>query len=191
MDLNDAHGPVIDISTLPDVSKAGMDFLDTSFFKTDGLSQVPSLPTPAEIHRQYPKLEIGVAKFEYLDLAVKVAHKSRFKLEEAQVMIAIRRAFPDGEVPVPEVFGWRQNNDMIYIYMSLMPGKTLGEAWPTLTSSEKTSICDQLSRVVTSLRRIRPDPDQAFIGMLFFVRTIHPIRFKNPPKTMYLINNRA
>lgn len=92
MDGDYGQQPVIDIPSLPDISKAEVVFPETSFFKSDDSSETTRLPTPAEIHRQYPKLDFGVAKFESLNLAVKVAHKSRLRLEEAQAMVAIHPA---------------------------------------------------------------------------------------------------
>lgn len=167
MEDKDEHHPVIEISSLPDVSKAEMEYLDTPFFQLNGTS-LPRLPTPAQILQRYPNhREGGVFKFESSNLAVKIGHISCVKLEEAQAMIAIRQAFPkNGEVPVPEVFGWRRHSDTIYIYMSLVSGKTLGKAWPSLTKPEKVSICNKLSQIVKSLRHV--STTCRFIGMLNF-----------------------
>ncbi len=41
-----------------------------------------------------------------------------------------------------------------FIYMSLVPGKTLQEIWTFLTTADKASIRDQLGRIVAALRRI-------------------------------------
>jgi hypothetical protein len=147
---------VVEISSLPDISQAEMDFLDASFFKPDGASPLPRLPTPAEMLQQYPNnLEGAVLKYESLNLAVKVGQVSCVKLEEAQAMIAIRQLFPSGEVPVPEVFGWRWQDDTNHIYMSLVPGEMLGRAWPSLTEAEKVSIYGELSQIVTALRHVK------------------------------------
>ena len=109
---------------------------------------------PDEVLQQFPSWERGVIKLEKLNLAVKFGHSSVLKLEEAQVMIAIRRAFPNGEVPVPEVFGWRRRGDFVFIYMGLIPGVTLGVAWPSLTEMEKESISNQLAGIIAALRRV-------------------------------------
>lgn len=157
---------VVEISSLPDISQSEMDFLDTLFFQSNGGSPLPHLPTPAEISQQYPHhREGGVFKLESLKLAVKVGHVSSVKLEEAQAMIAIRRIFPNGEIPIPEVFGWRRQGDTIYIYMSLIPGTTLGQAWPSLTEPEKMSICGELSQMVTLLRHVKQSMSHQFIGI--------------------------
>jgi hypothetical protein len=73
-------------------------------------------------------------------------------------MRAIRQVFPNGEVPVPEVFGWRKHGDQVFIYMSIIHGKTLREVWPLLTEDDKRSIQSDLSGIIASLRRIAQDP---------------------------------
>jgi aminoglycoside phosphotransferase len=106
-----------------------------------------------------------VVKFHHLDLVVKFGDQSRLRLEEALAMRAIRRMFPGNEVPVPEVFGWKAHQGQNFIYMSLIRGPTMRDAWPSLTESDKTSICDQLGGIVAALRRLHQAPSDSFIGM--------------------------
>lgn len=71
-EVDNGLGPRINISSLPDISKAEMDFHDTAFFQNSPSST--RLPTPAEIVEQFPHLNgggRGVAKFEHLNLIVK------------------------------------------------------------------------------------------------------------------------
>ena len=156
--------PVVEVSSLPDASQSEVDFLDTSFFQSNGASPLPSLPTPAEIYQKFHS-DRGVFKFDSLNLVVKVGHPSSVRLEEAQAMIAVRRAFPNGEVPVAGVFGSRRKDGVNYIYMSLISGTTLGGVWPSLTDHEKESICGELSRIVAALRQVRQSKSGRFIGM--------------------------
>jgi hypothetical protein len=151
--------PFIDISSLPDISREEMDFLDTSFFKSaqDG-SPRPELPSPAEISQKYPEYTRGargVAIFEDLGLVIKAGPSDYLRLEEAQTIWAIRQAFPDGEVPVPELFGWRKVGEQVFIYMSLIPGELLRDAWKTFTAVDKSSVCKQLAQVIAALRRLK------------------------------------
>jgi hypothetical protein len=165
MKMKDNNQLVLEIPSLPDISREEADFLDTSFFQSNGASSShPRLPTPTEISRDPSHNNRKVVIFKSLNLAVKVKHKSTIKLEEVQAMIAIRRAFPNGEVPVPEVFGWRQHNEKIYIYQSLAAGISLKQAWPSLTKAEKFFICGELSKVVEALRRLKQDTPHPFIG---------------------------
>lgn len=95
--------PYLDILALPDISKSEMDFLDSSFFRSHA-----SLPTPASILQQYGARGACVIKIPDLSMAVKIDQASYLRLEEVPTMYAMRQMFPDGEVPVPEVFGWRK-----------------------------------------------------------------------------------
>jgi hypothetical protein len=105
-----------------------------------------------------------VVKFEHLDLAVKVRDSLYLRLEEAQTIQAIRYIFPNNDVPIPEVFGWRKYEDQTFIYISLVRGQTLQEAWPCLTGADKKSICGELNHVVTTLRQITQGSSGRFIG---------------------------
>jgi hypothetical protein len=148
--------PHIHISALPDISKANVDFLDSSFFQS-AKSPRPELPTPASIIQQYGDNGACVVKIESLNLVVKINQASYLRLEEVQTMLAIRQVFPNGEVPVPEVFGWRKYEDQVFIYMSLVHGQTLREAWSSLTVDDKRSLQSDLSQIVASIRRITQD----------------------------------
>ncbi len=85
---------------------------------------------------------------------------------EAKTLRAIKQAFPANEVPVPELFGWRSVGNKNFIYMSLVPGKTLQEIWASLTTADKASIRDQLGRIVAALQRATQGSPDRFIGML-------------------------
>ncbi|RSL82348.1 hypothetical protein CDV31_016943 [Fusarium ambrosium] len=165
MPLNNKQQPYIDISSLPDVSKPEVDFHDTSFFQSES-DTCPQLPTPAWILKQWQNQGSGVITIDHLNLAIKFGDSSYLRLEEAQTMRAIRQAFPQSDLPVPEVFGWRKYGDQHFIYMSLIRGKTLREAWKSLTRADKESICDELSRIVIALRQITHTSPQRFIGSI-------------------------
>ncbi|KAH8200232.1 hypothetical protein TruAng_005624 [Truncatella angustata] len=81
-------------------------------------------------------------------------------------MRAVKRAFPNNEVPVPEVFGWRRYGDKCFIYMSLIPGKTLREGWPALTEVDKKSICNDLAQIIVALRQVSQGSSNTFIGSI-------------------------
>ena len=52
-----------------------------------------------------------------------------------------------------------------FIYMSLIPGSTLKSAWSDLGFSEKITITEQLRDIVSMLRSIPQQSQDAFIGM--------------------------
>nr|POE48870.1 hypothetical protein CFP56_38967 [Quercus suber] len=136
MAVGSSQRPCVSRSVLPDISKTEMYFYDTSFFQESSAS-VDQLPSPASILQQSPDAASGVIKFDRLKVVVKFGPSSFLRLEEAQTMRAIRLALPRDEVPVPEVFGWRQYEGQNFIYMSLVRGQTLQEAWSSLTESDK------------------------------------------------------
>ncbi|KAH6648028.1 hypothetical protein BKA67DRAFT_539855 [Truncatella angustata] len=76
----------------------------------------------------------AVIKYEQLNLVVKFGDWSHVRLEKAQTMLAIRRAFANGEIPLPEVFRWRKLNDKNFIHMSLVSGDTFREVCTLLIS---------------------------------------------------------
>ena len=39
-------------------------------------------------------------------------------------------------VPVPEVFGWVEDGDQVFIYMSLIKGEILEQRWGVLNEEE-------------------------------------------------------
>lgn len=142
------------ITSLPDISLSEMDFRDTSFFQSQ---ETPvELPTPAEIMQKYPEIGdgSGIARFDDINLIVKLGPTDYLRLEEVQTMWAMRQVFPNGEIPVPEVFGWRTVDDRHFIYMSLIRGSTLLHAWDHFTDADKECLRDQMKQVVKDLRSL-------------------------------------
>jgi hypothetical protein len=158
--------PRIDPSWLPVTTLSEIDFLDSSFFKLHGSSQ--RLPAPAEVRalsgaglmrpRPLP------VRFENLGLIVKFGY--HVMVYEAQCLLITKRLLGD-EVPAPEVYGWRVDDDQVFIYMQLIQGQALIDQWDSLGISDKMAVCDQLHGIVTSLRSVEQDPDDTFIGMLW------------------------
>lgn len=101
--------------------------------------------------------------FEDLNLVVKSGHRQHGRLEEALTMRALRNTFPDGEVPVPEVFGWKIRGESEYIYMGLVPGVRLFDAWDSLSAEDKASICEHLGKIRMELQKLK-HPLGTFIG---------------------------
>lgn len=141
-----------------------LEFRDTTFFQ----SANSNLPSAAEVLQRYKKDSesfYGIAIFRELGLVVKFGQPSHVHLDNALTMRALWQAFPNREIPVPEVFGWRSENNKNFIYMSLVPGKNLYEVWTTLSPSEKESICEELGSIQGCLRRLRPESEETFIGI--------------------------
>lgn len=140
-----------------------IDFRETSFFQ-NSTGRNHELPSTFEVDEREAKSPgRGVTIFEEMDLVVKSGHRQHGRLEEALTMRALRKAFPNGEVPVPEVFGWRTIGDSEYIYMSLVPGVRLFDAWDSIPAEDKSSVCDQLEKIQMELQKLK-HPSGTFIG---------------------------
>lgn len=63
---------------------------------------------------------------------VKLGSPQDDQLDEALAMQVLRKAFPGGEVPVPEIFGYKTHNGTQFIYLSLVPGLSFSKAWDEL-----------------------------------------------------------
>ncbi|KAF7195136.1 hypothetical protein HII31_03604, partial [Pseudocercospora fuligena] len=158
--------PYVDESSLPDPSQPQADFLDTSFFQRTSKERC-ELPSPASVLEKDARGGgRGTVAFPELNLLVKFDEAVYLRFDEAVTMRAIRQIFRHDEIPVPEIFGWRTYGTMNFIYMSLIHGKTLRDAWPSLTESDITKICTQLSHVVSSLRSITRGSTQKVIGSI-------------------------
>lgn len=76
----------------------------------------------------------------------------------------VKKGFHD-KVPVPGIFGWPVDDEgYVFIYMELIEGPTLEECWNRLCTIEKRAISDQLSRIAETLRQLKKDPSDHFIG---------------------------
>lgn len=155
--------PCVDESSLPDPSQPQADFLDTSFFQSTS-GETYELPSPASVLEKDARGGgRGTVAIPELNLLVKFDQAAYLRFDEAVTLRAIH-AFPNGEIPVPELFGWRTHGSMKFIYMSLMEGKTLRVAWPSLTEPDKAGICEQLSRIIASLQSIKRASEDHWIG---------------------------
>ncbi len=74
-----------------------------------------------------------------LALNLIVKYGLRITAAEGQCMWAIKHLLPS--VLFPEVDGWYRDQGESLIYMQLMDGITLADAWPGLEIEEKAHIC--------------------------------------------------
>ncbi|KLU84837.1 hypothetical protein MAPG_03872 [Magnaporthiopsis poae ATCC 64411] len=133
----EANQPLIDPSLLLDVSLTEIDFRDTSFFHSDSAEQ-PELPSPEEITH-------SSGRHRHCELSDKLFRPARSQSPGRS----------DGG-------GVRMRT---YIYMGLIPGKTLRQAWDSLTPADKASILGQLAGIIAALRNIVQESPSRFIGM--------------------------
>ena len=128
---------------------------------------VGELPSLEAVRAIYPHLSRGVVTFESIGVVVKYGplHKARF--EEAQALQAVKHAFLNGEVPLPDLYRWAMHKGSNYLYMSLVTGPTLKDVWLELSISEKYSMTAELKQMISHLRSVPQSLESAIRGSLF------------------------
>lgn len=152
------NGPYLLPDSVP--SAKNISFFDTSFF-TNGYKR---LPTPAEVrHAAEPQTKMnGPIPVSFPSMNLIVKYGLTISMIEGQCLWAIRRLCPN--VPVPEVYGWCQDEGETFIYMQKIEAATLEQEWPGLDVEEKYEICTQLRYILDELRQLQQDPSNLFIG---------------------------
>ncbi|KAK2789550.1 hypothetical protein FQN53_001669 [Emmonsiellopsis sp. PD_33] len=112
--------------------------------------------------------------FENLGLFVKWGTAT--KISEAQSLYAVGK-YLQGNVPAPQIYGWRVDGAEKFIYMEYMQGQTLEQVWDTLSPDECVSICDELRTIYDNLRQLEQDPsDPILAGFLPLFLTGNVVR---------------
>jgi hypothetical protein len=134
-------------------------FKESTYFLRNGLAS--SLPLPPEVRANQRPGQYGPVQFESLGLLVK--YGKDITIAEGQCLWALRRFLPS-QVPVPEVYGWCEDNGEVFIYMELVKGVTLEKRWELLSKQERKLVCDQLRAMLLALRNLQQDPKDQFLG---------------------------
>jgi aminoglycoside phosphotransferase (APT) family kinase protein len=92
-----------------------------------------------------------------------VKYGPSLSIAEGQCLWAIQKSIGQ-EVPVPEVYDWCRHRNDVFIYMQLVEGQTLEDAWDTLAENDRTQIHQQLRHILTSLRSLRQASHESFLG---------------------------
>ncbi|KAI2747490.1 hypothetical protein DTO013E5_781 [Penicillium roqueforti] len=72
----------------------------------------------------------------------------------------------NGKVPVPEVLGWTEDGDQVFIYMSLIGRETLEQIWGALNDEEREAVCKELNGMVKSWRSLEQPNQVLYVGGL-------------------------
>lgn len=94
-----------------------------------------------------------------------VKYGSITSIAEGQCLWMIRTYLGD-KIPVPEVYGWCQDGEEVFIYMQLIQGSTLEQRWDRLCETERFNLCDQLRNMVAALREIKQGPGESYVGSI-------------------------
>lgn len=144
-------------------------FFDSSFFKNERAS---TLPTPAEVRSiNHTSGNIQGKNFNRpppvmipsLDLVIK--YGADVTVAEAQTLMMISKHLK-GQVPVPEIFGWTEDENQVFIYMPLIEGETLQEKWCALNENERLSVCEELKCMAKAWRSFIQDGQGQYVGKL-------------------------
>ncbi|GIJ90516.1 hypothetical protein Asppvi_009472 [Aspergillus pseudoviridinutans] len=173
--MANSEGPIrLTPSMIP--NSPNFDIKDSSFF-----GKWQELPSPKDVQAQAdaqrfagfnpnPRRDYESAAtfvkpipvvFEDMDLFIKWGCTEH--ISEAQTLFALRRLL-NGLVPVPELYGWRTDGDVKYIYMEYIRGQTLEQAWDKLEPDDKVNISRELRAICDNLRRLEQDPSDPFLG---------------------------
>lgn len=96
-----------------------------------------------------------------LGLVVKYGRNVTIAEAQTQVMVYERLS---GQVPVPEVFGWTEDGEQRFIYMSLIEGDQLNRRWPNLSESDRQAVCQELRQMVEAWKAVEQDGDCRYLG---------------------------
>ncbi|CAM1503388.1 Fc.00g081640.m01.CDS01 [Cosmosporella sp. VM-42] len=142
-------------------------FPESSFFQEQ---RALSLPTPDEV-RAIGRAS-GSTRAVSFDrpppvtipsLGLLVKYGGDVNNTEAQTQRAMRSAL-QGQVPIPEVFGWIEDEGQGFIYMSLVDGETLQERWGTMSEIERQSVCRELKHMAKAWRALKQAKCDPYVG---------------------------
>ena len=146
-------------------------FPESSFFQ---VGRAPALPSPGEVRDLNLKTgNVAATSLNYPppvvipSLGLVVKYGLSVSIVEAQTQIMLREEF-HGRIPIPEIFGWTEDDGQTFIYMSLIEGDTLADRWGGLSDGEKRAICEELHRFVELLRTLEQDPRDKYVGELIY-----------------------
>ncbi|OKL59617.1 hypothetical protein UA08_05445 [Talaromyces atroroseus] len=141
------------------------DLPESSFFKE---RRAPALPTPAEIRAVGKKLgDSRATDFDrpspvmFPSLGMIVKYGANVTVVEAQTQMVVYKHLK-GQVPVPEVFEWTE--DQRFIYMPLIEGETLQERWSGMDEDERQDVCEELKHMAKAWRSLQEDRYDSSIG---------------------------
>ena len=142
-------------------------FPQSSFFK---VRETPHLPPPSTVRAINE--QSGNVRATYFnrpppvkipELGLVIKYGADVTITEAQTQIMVREEL-DGQVPVPEVFGWTEDGGQVFIYMSIVEGDSLVERWGSMDESERRSICAELKDMSKAWRALEQQGHEPYIG---------------------------
>ncbi|KAL2217267.1 kinase-like domain-containing protein [Thermoascus aurantiacus ATCC 26904] len=155
--IHELSGPVrLTPSMLP--SNPNEDFRDSSFH------QQSQLPSPDEVRAQaQAQHRAGINPDRRKVLCSESPHWSPPPVVFESLGLFVKWGGPGG-VPVPEIYGWRTDGGEVFLYLQLLRGQTLEQAWEAMGMEDRVRVCQELRTCLSSLRRLEQDPVDPFVG---------------------------
>jgi hypothetical protein len=145
-------------------------FADTSFFTQNR----GTLPLPADIRAQAKTYNPArPPPVIYSELGLLIKYGSEITIAEGQCLWAIRRLLGSSKIPVPEIYAWSSDGGQVFLYMELVKGLTLHQAWDSISKDGKDIVCDQLAKIVRALRLLKQEPSSEFVGEIYSFLLFH------------------
>ncbi|KAG6809558.1 hypothetical protein H0H92_015816 [Tricholoma furcatifolium] len=142
----------------------------TIFF--DNWPRANPLPTPAQIRASTFDSTFkvlcdrvgahGQRILHFPDLSLVIKHGRRTTIAEGQTLWALAKFCPT--VRAPTVYGWCQDGNETFIYLSYIDGVSLDSRLDALSDTELKAIVLQVAPMITSIRRLRQPPQTTLIG---------------------------
>ncbi|KAI0167765.1 phosphotransferase family protein [Pestalotiopsis sp. NC0098] len=96
-----------------------------------------------------------------LCLVVKYGRNVTTDEARTQVMVYERLT---GQVPVPEVFDWTEDENQRFIYVFLIKSDQLNTRRPKLSESERQAVCRNFRQMVEARKAVEQDEDCRYLG---------------------------
>lgn len=126
------------------------------------LNALPNGPNPAEAGGfTFSCSRPRPVTIPSLGLFVKYGREVTVAEAETQELVYRRL---HGQVPTPEVFGWAEDGDEVFICMALVEGDSLQNRWSRLHEEERTAVCTQLKVMADAWRSLPQEDSQQYIG---------------------------
>ncbi|KAF9243613.1 hypothetical protein DTO013E5_7119 [Penicillium roqueforti] len=97
------------------------------------------------------------------DLGLFVKWGGIVRTSEGQCLYALGQLLKD-DIPIPEIYGWREDGGETFLYMEYLQGQTLEQVWDNLGPDNRVSICYELRTIVNHIRRLQQKPGESFVG---------------------------
>ncbi|EPS41439.1 hypothetical protein H072_4673 [Dactylellina haptotyla CBS 200.50] len=155
------HKISIRVSELP--AEKNVDFIETSFFHENNSRK---LPTPSEVRSRatHPRTHRpDPIRFTEDNLIVKWGEY--VTIAEGQVYWMLQTHLK-GEIPAPEIYGWRTEGNQVFLYLEYITENQLEEVHHELGTESRSKINSQIRSIKTALLRLRQNPTQEFLGSI-------------------------